>query len=292
MPSARWIEGFRCDVLAWGEVNRRDLPWRATKDPWHVLVSEVMLQQTQVARVVDPYRRFIERFPTPAACAAAGAPAVVRAWAGLGYNRRATNLYRTAVLVVERHRGRLPDDLMLLLTLPGVGSYTARAVLTFAFGQDVGIVDTNVGRVLARAVAGTPLRAREAQSLADRLVPPGDSWAYNQALFDLGTGHCTARRPDCASCPIRGRCRWASTQLPDPAPASAGTARRQTTFEGSDRQGRGRMVAALRQRRLASGELADAAGWPDQAGRARRVADALVAEGMARWTLAGDLRLA
>ncbi|MGH9093104.1 MAG: A/G-specific adenine glycosylase, partial [Acidimicrobiales bacterium] len=205
---ARSVAALRRAVLRWGEAHRRDLPWRSTRDPWLVLVSEVMLQQTQAPRVVDPFLRFVAQFPTPAACAAAGAPAAVRAWAGLGYNRRALRLHAAAVAVVERHDGEVPEDLDALLRLPGVGAYTARAVRVFAHEADDAVVDTNVARLLARAVAGAPLRPAESQDLADRLVPPGRAWAFNQALFDLGTAHCRSRHPACAGCPLARRCAW------------------------------------------------------------------------------------
>lgn len=271
--------------LAGSGAGLRDLPWRRTRDPWQVLVSEAMLQQTQVARVVEPYRAFVARFPTPAACAAAPLGAVVRAWAGLGYNRRAVNLHRAATAVTEHHGGSLPGDLAGLLALPGVGAYTARAVLAFASEADVGVVDTNVARVLARAVAARPLARPEAQELADRLVPRGRAWRHNQAMLDLGALHCTARSPACATCPVRPRCAWALAgfPVPDPATGSAGTTRPQGAFAGSERQGRGRLVDALRRRTLPEADLAAAAGWPGDPARARRAADALVAEGLARW---------
>src|SRR5438067_5702914 len=165
-------------LLSWSARTRRDLPWRRTRDPWAILVSELMLQQTQVPRVIPKYDAFLRRFPTPAACAAAPVGAVVRQWAGLGDNRRAVHQHTTAVAVVERHGGSLPDDLDALLALPGVGPYTARAVLAFAFGRDVGLVESNTARVLART-SGRPLTGREAQALADDLVPAGHGWAWN-----------------------------------------------------------------------------------------------------------------
>ncbi len=289
-PTDAWWRGA---VLQWGSRHRRDLPWRTTRDPWLVLVSEVMLQQTQADRVVGPYGRFVERFPTATACAAAEPADVVRAWAGLGYNRRAVFLHRTATAVVERHGGAVPSDLASLLALPGVGAYTARAVLVFAFEADVGVVDTNVARLLARAVAGRSLRPAEAQSLADRLVPTGRAWAFGQSLFDLGARHCTSRRPDCTGCPVRVRCAWAARDwsLPDPATGSAATSRPQSRFEGSDRQGRGRLVAALRQRPVTRDDVPAAAGWPTDPARAGRTADTLVADGLARWR-GGVLELA
>jgi len=143
-------------LLSWSAGTRRDLPWRRTRDPWPILVSEVMLQQTQVPRVIPKYEAFLKRFPSAAVCADSPVADVVRQWAGLGYNRRAVNLHGAAVAVVERHGGVFPDDLDALMALPGVGPYTARAVLTFAFGRGVGIVESNTGRVLAR-VAGRPL---------------------------------------------------------------------------------------------------------------------------------------
>jgi A/G-specific adenine glycosylase len=273
-------------ILSWGARVRRDLPWRRTRDPWAVLVSELMLQQTQVPRVVARYEDFVARFPTPAACAAAPVADVVRAWAGLGYNRRAVNLHRTARVVVDRHGGTLPADLDALLALPGVGPYTARAVLVFAFERDVGLVDTNAGRFLARAAAGRALGRAEAQALADSLVPRGQSWAWGQAVFDLGALVCTRRAPDCGHCPIASSCAWARAgrPAPDPVGGSAGISGRQPAFVGSDRQGRGRLVDALRGGPVRDDAiaLARAAGWPDDPARARRVADGLVADGLAR----------
>jgi adenine-specific DNA glycosylase len=143
-------------LLAWGARHRRDLPWRRSRDPWAVLVSELMLQQTQVARVVARYEEFLAELPDPAACAAASAGDVVLAWAGLGYNRRAVNLHRAARAIVDRHNGEVPDSLPDLVALPGVGPYTARAVLVFAFDRDVGLVDTNAGRFVSRALAVGP----------------------------------------------------------------------------------------------------------------------------------------
>jgi A/G-specific adenine glycosylase len=274
------------ELLAWGERTRRDLPWRRTRDPWAILVSELMLQQTQVARVEPRYRDFLDRFPDPATCAAAAPAEVVRAWAGLGYNRRAINLHRAAVTVVEEHGGWLPEDLDALLALPGIGPYTARAVLVFAFERDHGVVDTNAARVIARAVAGTRLSAREVQVQADELVPLGHGWAWNQAILDLGATICVKRSPRCGQCPVAARCVWARRGYddPDPADGSAGTSTPQSRFDGSDRQGRGRLVQALRTGPVELDRLADAAGWPEDPDRARRVADSLVGDGLAEYT--------
>jgi A/G-specific adenine glycosylase len=248
-----------------------------------VLVSETMLQQTQVPRVETRWQVFLDEFPTPSACASAPPGEVVRAWAGLGYNRRALNLHRCATEVVSRHGGALPADLDALLALPGIGPYTARAILVFAFEHDIGLVDTNAGRFVARAGAGHAVGAREAQELADSLVPAGRGWAWGQAVFDLGALVCVKREPRCAICPIVRSCAWALAgwPAPDPVVGSAGISGGQSTFAGSDRQGRGRLVDALRAGPVALADLAAAMGWPDDALRAGRVAEGLVADGLA-----------
>jgi len=247
-----------------------------------------MLQQTGAHRVVGPYLDWVAAFPEPASLARAGPAAALAAWQGLGYNRRALNLHRAAVVITEAHGGRVPADLGSLLALPGVGPYTARAVLAFAFEAPVAVVDTNVSRVLSR-VAGRPLPGRRAQELADALLPGSDTWAYNQALFDVGAAHCLARRPGCDDCPLRRRCAWAGAGHPEPDPAAP--TNRQSRFIGSDRQGRGRLVAALLRGPLGPDDLAAAAGWPGDPGRAVRVAAALVAEGLARRSADGGLAL-
>lgn len=270
-------------LLAWGDAVRRDLPWRRTRDSWSVLVAEAMLQQTQVARVVPRWHAFLARFPDPPTTAAAPVGEVVAAWVGLGYYRRARDLHRTAVAVTAHHDGRLPGDLAALLALPGIGPYTARAVLAFAFEHDHGVVDANASRVLARAVAGERLTATRAQRLADEVVPAGRAWAWNQTVLDLGATVCVARGPRCDACPLVTWCAWARAGRiePDPARGSAGASVRQAPFAGSDRQGRGRLVAALAAGPVALATAAEVAGWPDDPERARRVADALVAEGLA-----------
>jgi len=286
---------------AWGEASLRDLPWRRTRDPWAVLVSEAMLQQTQVARVVERYGPFLARFPAPGAMAAAPLADVLDAWAGLGYYRRARDLHRAATAIVDRHAGRVPGTLPELVALPGIGAYTARAVLALAHEQDHGVVDTNVARVLARAFAGEPMTTSVVQRLADAVVPAGSAWLHNQAMLDLGATVCTARAPRCDVCPLRAGCAWrrdggadrdagAGGGPPDPARTTAGTSRPQAPFAGSDRQGRGRLLAALRDAPdgVAVSRLDAVTGW-DDATRSRRVADALVSDGLARWQ-AGALR--
>ena len=263
----------------WGRSVRRDLPWRATRDPWAVLVSEVMLQQTQVARVVPKWTEFLRRWPTPGTAATAGFSEILEVWTGLGYPRRARALHDTAKVVTAEHGGTFPDDLAALLALPGVGPYTARAVLAFAFERDVGVVDTNIARVLARR-AGRRLSAREAQAAADAFVRPDDGWAHNQSLMDLGAMLCRPR-PDCDPCPLRATCAWAADGWPEPDPAlgSAGVSGRQAKFQGSDRQGRGRLLRAVAAGPVLLSDLAEAMGWPDDPARADRVASVLAAEG-------------
>jgi A/G-specific adenine glycosylase len=278
------VRGFQRRLLEWAVEHRRELPWRATRDPWRILVSEIMLQQTQVDRVVGYYGRFLDAFPTASDCARARSGDVVRIWSGLGYNRRALNLHRAALAIAEEHGGIVPDDERALRALAGVGPYTARAVRSFAFAADVATVDTNVVRVLARCVAGTGVTLGQAQSLADRLLPGGRSWEFNQAMFDLGATVCTAARPACERCPLRRQCRWRLSGLADRDPWRASpSVRAQPPFAGSDRQGRGRLVHALRQGAVAPPMLASACGWPDDPARAERITASLVAEGFAEW---------
>ncbi len=270
-------------LLGWFGAEGRDLPWRRERDPWAILVAELMLQQTQVARVVERWPRFLRRFPNPTACARAATAEVIDEWAGLGYNRRAVNLHRAATAVVEHHEGSVPSGLGELLALPGIGPYTARAVRVFAFEEHDAVLDTNVARVLARTTGRTLGRA-EAQSLADAAVPTGRAWAWNQALLDVGAGHCRSRTPVCEGCPLTSACNWcqAGRPAPDPAVGSAGVSGRQARFAGSDRQGRGRLVDALRAGPVDEADLADVMGWADDPDRARRVADRVVADGLAR----------
>jgi len=236
------VNDFTGAVLAWGAPRLRDLPWRRTRDPWAVLVSEVMLQQTQVNRVIPRWEAFLDRFPTPDSCAAAALGDVLREWQGLGYPRRARNLHATAVQVAAA--GGFPRDLDGLLALPGIGPYTARAVMAFAFELDVAVVDTNIARVYAR-VGGERLTPKQVQASADDALAIGDSWAWNQCLMDLGATLCRPTRPTCDHCPVAYLCTWRGSGDPDPAVGSAGVSGRQSRFEGSDRQARGRLMKAL-----------------------------------------------
>ena len=223
----------------------RPLPWIGHGDPWAILVSEVMLQQTQTIRVIEPWERFITRFATPRACADAPLSSVVRLWSGLGYHRRARYLHDAARMIRDQYDGVVPHDVVALRRLPGVGEYTACAVASFAFGVPVAVIDTNVGRVLARALRNRPLRPAEARLVAQGLLPSRGVTQFNQAMLDLGAQFCRAR-PDCEVCPVSAVCRWRREGGEDPAPSSAGVSRAQTKFAGSDRQLRGRVLAELR----------------------------------------------
>ena len=202
---------FQRRLLAWYARHGRDLPWRRTRVPYRVLVSEIMLQQTQVDRVIPKYRQFLRAFPTLRALAAAPVEQVRQLWYPLGYNVRPLRLHAIACETVARYRGRLPDTPEALRGLPGIGRYTAGAVLSFAYGRDTAVLDTNVRRVLTRVFLG-PRRAARVRGdkalweLAAALVPAGRGYDFNQALMDFGATWCTARRPRCAGCPMRGFC--------------------------------------------------------------------------------------
>jgi A/G-specific adenine glycosylase len=265
-------------LLAWFESVARDLPWRRTRDPWKIIVSETMLQQTQVSRVLPKYLAFIERFPTVDVCAQAVPGDVIRMWDGLGYNRRALALHKAAQTVVADHHGVFPRTYDELLALPGVGPYTARAIAVFAYEDHYAVVDTNVARIVARAVANRTLNKAQVQQLADILVPEGDSWRWNQAMLDFGATVCTKRTPKCNVCPIENACAWRRNGGADPAIGSAGTSSKQSAFAGSDRQGRGRLIQALRNAPVPRSDLATVMGWTGDDERAARVLVGLLIE--------------
>jgi A/G-specific adenine glycosylase len=246
------VDDVQRRLLAWWRTNQRDLPWRETRDPYRILVSEVMLQQTQVDRVIPYFERWFGTFPTVESLADAATAEVIRLWAGLGYNRRAVNLQRTAQAVVERG-GEFPTDVRELQGLPGIGPYTAGAIACFAFEQDVQFIDTNMRRVLHRLFFGVDvptLRAtdREISLVAARLVPPGDGWNWNQALIEFGALLCTARKPCCIVCPLQSRCaafpeiQTAIALLPKGSPR-----KKEAPFGESNRYFRGRVVNTLRE---------------------------------------------
>ena len=267
-------------VSDWYATAARDLPWRRPDvDAWAVLVSEVMLQQTPVARVLPAYAAWLERWPTPEALAADPPGEAVRMWGRLGYPRRALRLHACAVTVVERHGGRLPSAVEELLTLPGIGDYTARAVVAFAHRRRVPVVDTNVRRVVARSVEGRADAAVTGADLArvEALLPLDHEAAATAsvALMELGALVCTARAPRCPGCPVLDRCAWALAGRP----ALAAPVRRAQPFAGTDRQVRGRLLAVLREATgpVEAGTLADA--WDEPVQRARAL-DGLVADGL------------
>lgn len=245
-----------------------------------MLISEVMLQQTSVARVIPKFGAFLGRFPAPRDLAAAPLGDALVLWEGLGYPRRCRNLRAAATTITTDHDGEVPATLAGLLALPGVGPYTARAVLAFSHGRDVAVVDTNVARFLAR-LAGRPLTAREAQHEADALLPLGQSWEWNQIAMDFGATVCTARRPVCHSCALSTMCAYRSDpELEDPALTTAGTSRPQARFDGSDRQARGRAMRAVAAGPLSRVGLAEAMSLADDPARADRLIGALVDEGL------------
>ncbi len=206
------VRQFQRRLLRWYARHGRDLPWRHTRDPYRILVSEVMLQQTQVDRVLGYYERFLRRYPTIEALAASSEPQVREAWDGLGYYARARNLHRTARQVSSEFGGKLPDHADTIRRLPGIGRYTAGAVLSFAYQKDAAIVDTNAARVLTRVfgLRRHSARARDHRQLwdiAEAVTPPGKADQFNQAIMDLGATVCRPRSPECARCPVRGVCR-------------------------------------------------------------------------------------
>jgi A/G-specific adenine glycosylase len=243
-----------------------------------VLVSEVMLQQTQVSRVLAPWSGFMETFATPTACADAPLSSVLRLWAGLGYHRRAKALHDAARMIRDEFNGEVPREIAQLRRLPGVGEYTANAVASFAFKQRVAVVDTNVARVLARALANRSLSPPETRDMSQRLLGRAESSAFNQAMLDLGAQFCRSA-PLCASCPVAGICRWNKEGGTDPAPHSAGVSRPQSRFEGSDRQLRGRVLAELRASALSTDSLL-ARIEDSESARLRTVLDGLVSDGL------------
>jgi len=283
---------YAMPVGRWYAQHARDLPWRQpAASPWSILVSEIMLQQTPVSRVLPAYTAWVGRWPEPAALAAATPADAVRQWDRLGYPRRAIRLHASAELITAQHGGRVPASAEQLRTLPGVGSYTAAAVASFAYGRRHAVLDTNVRRVLARLVTGECL-PRPAQTaaelrLAESLLPLDGSEAarWSVGVMELGALVCTASRPRCGECPVAGQCQWLARGCP-PAVirrASAG-------YEGTDRQCRGRLLGMLR---AAGGPVTPAVlteAWHDSAQQARALA-ALIGDGLVTRCADGSLAL-
>jgi A/G-specific adenine glycosylase len=270
-------------AISWFDENARDLPWRAPGvGAWAILVSEVMLQQTPVSRVLPAYAAWLERWPDPAALAADPPAEAIRMWGRLGYPRRALRLRECAVAVVERHGGVVPADLDALLALPGVGGYTARAVAAFAYGQRQPVVDTNVRRFVARAAAGAPdggPSTRPADLVATlALLPdePARAARASAAFMELGAVVCTARTPRCSACPVTEMCAWRAAGAPTPA----GPSRRPQQYAGTDRQVRGLLLGVLRDAAEPVPRARLDLVWADDAQRARALT-ALLDDGLA-----------
>jgi len=271
-------------VIAWYDEAARDLPWRRPgTSAWAVLVSEVMLQQTPVARVLPAYAAWLARWPTPAGLAGEAAGEAVRMWGRLGYPRRALRLHACAGALVSRHDGAVPSDLDALLALPGIGSYTARAVASFAFGQRHPVVDTNVRRVLARALAGhgeagPPADVRDRAAL-EPLLPaePARAARFAVAVMELGALVCTARAPRCGHCPLGASCAWRAAGCP---PYTGPRARPQA-FAGTDRQVRGLLLSAVREAPAPVPAASLEAVWADSVQRERALSG-LLADGLLR----------
>ena len=283
------IHHLHADVLAWFDEAGRDLPWRTDPRPWRVMVSEFMLQQTPVARVLPMFEAWMERWPTPAALAAESPGEAIRAWGKLGYPRRALRLHASAVAIAERHGGDVPSDIDELRALPGVGDYTAAAIASFAFGQRHVVLDTNVRRLFARTVQGIEypadsITAAERAVAADLLPDHGaDRWAA--ATMELGAVVCTAKSPRCSGCPIDDRCAWNVSGRP----AHAGPPRRGQAYAGTDRQVRGRLLDVLRASDAPVTKAALDAAW-DDADQRERCLMSLLADGLVHETR-GQYRL-
>jgi A/G-specific adenine glycosylase len=271
-------------VLDWYETNARDLPWRRPDaTPWGILVSEVMLQQTPVPRVLGPWDDWLERWPTPSALAAEPAGAAVAAWGRLGYPRRALRLHQAAVAITERHGGEVPSDQDELRALPGVGEYTAAAVASFAFGARHVVVDTNVRRVLARVGAGVADLPPSAASrrLVESYLPdnPATAARWAVASMELGALVCTARSPRCQACPLGDVCAWRA----EGSPALAAPVRRPQPWHGTDRQCRGSLLAAVREAAAPVPRVVLLSGWPEHE-QAERCLGGLLCEGLLHGT--------
>lgn len=270
-------------VLHWYDSHARDLPWRRPEaTPWEVMVSEFMLQQTPVERVRQPWQQWVERWPTPSALAAAPSGEAVRGWGRLGYPRRALRLHQSAVVIAEQYDDVVPAEPVALLSLPGVGSYTAAAILSFAYGQRHVVLDTNVRRVLARIAGGVAYPGSATTSadigLAETFLPRSRARAARWAIaaMELGAVVCTARSPRCDACPVQSLCTWRRLGYP----AWEGAPRRGQTYDGTDRQCRGALLAVLRSTDgpVTRSELVGC--WPDALQRERALRS-LVSDGLA-----------
>jgi A/G-specific adenine glycosylase len=276
------VSDLHAPLLEWYDANARDLPWRRpTATPWGVLVSEFMLQQTPVARVLPVYDAWLARWPRPVDLADAPSGEAIRAWGRLGYPRRAIRLHAVATVIRDQHAGEVPDSLEALRLLPGVGDYTASAVLAFAFGRRQPVLDTNVRRVLGRLVGGIelppPAVTVAEKDLATTLLPLDEPTAatWSVGVMELGALVCTAASPRCGDCPVTGSCAWRAAGYP----AYDGPPRRGQAWSGTDRQCRGRLMAVAREAAGPVGAGAMSRVWPDDRQRARCL-ESLVADGL------------
>lgn len=281
------------ELQAWYRETARDLPWRRPGvTAWHVLISEIMLQQTPVARVAPIWTEWVIRWPVPSAMAASSPAEVLRAWGKLGYPRRAMRLHECAGVLAREHGDAVPADVDILLGLPGIGAYTARAVACFAHGLAVPVVDTNVRRVVARAVhgrgdAGNPSTTRDLADV-DALLPSRreDAVVFSAALMELGATVCTARKPDCDRCPL-SRCAWVAAGRPAPVGS-----RKTQKYTGTDRQARGRLLDVLRDTTGPVERVRLDLAWPQDAVQRSRALDSLLIDGLVEQTVDGLFTLA
>lgn len=274
------VDALHARVVDWFDAEARDLPWRRDPRPWPVMVSESMLQQTPVVRVLPVFEAWMARWPTPAALAADSTGEAVRMWGRLGYPRRALRLHAAATAIVQQHGGEVPHQRADLLALPGVGDYTAAAIASFAFGDRQVVLDTNVRRVFARIVEGQQFPA-DAVTAAERataldLLPEHDAHRWAAATMELGAVVCSAKSPTCAVCPVADLCRWRAAGYP----AHDGPARRGQAWAGTDRQCRGRLLAVLRDATEPVPKAALDAVWSDDTQR-ERCLDSLLDDGLA-----------
>lgn len=281
------------DLLRWYARSRRQLPWRGGDvSAWQILVSEFMLQQTQVARVLPAWSQWVARWPTPSSTAAASPADVLRAWGKLGYPRRAKHLHECATHISRDHGDIVPDDVEALLALPGIGHYTARAVACFAYRKPVPVVDTNVRRVVARAVHGRadpdpPSPPRDHADVAALLPDAARSPEFSSALMELGATVCTARKPGCDACPLRG-CAWRVGGYPP----SGRPTRRSQRYAGTDRQVRGRLLDVLRASEVPVNRADLDMAWPSGAAQRDRALDSLLVDGLVEQSRDGRFALA
>ncbi|GAB3218792.1 A/G-specific adenine glycosylase MutY [Mycolicibacterium hippocampi] len=291
VPEQAWMIDS-VELLAWYEHAQRDLPWRRPGvSAWQILVSEFMLQQTPVARVEPIWLAWVARWPTPSATAGASAADVLRAWGKLGYPRRAKRLHECATVIAAEHDDVVPDDVDTLLSLPGVGAYTARAVACFAYRHRVPVVDTNVRRVVARTVhgredAGSP-SARDLDDVAALLPDGPQAPVFSVALMELGATVCTARAPRCGVCPL-SRCTWRSRGFP----AGTGPPRRTQRYAGTDRQVRGRLLDVLRDNTFPVSRAELDLAWTTDTAQRDRALDSLLVDGLVEQTADGRFALA